>query len=63
MILFDINGGVRILYVEDNFLRLKIFIICELFVKYSIELFDRILDWWLNSYFVNDSMFMCILYY
>lgn len=44
MILFDIKEGVRILYVEDIFLRLKIYIIGKLFVKYSIVLFDRILD-------------------
>lgn len=44
LILFDINGGVRILHVEDNSLRLKISITCESFVKHSIELFDRILD-------------------
>lgn len=38
--MFDIKEGVRILYVEDIFLRLKIYIIGKLFVK----LFDRILD-------------------
>lgn len=44
LILFDINGSVRILHVEDNSLSLKISITFESFVKHSIELFDRILD-------------------